>query len=134
MMSNNRVLKMSSDTLIETLSIIFENLFDDRKQRNIVSLFKKGNKQNIKNYHAVSLLLICSKFFKYITYDNTLKIFLDNNSVPPTPSEFKPGGSCLNEFLSHIYDVSISFNNGVEVRDVFLDISIPFDKVRWTYI
>ena len=134
MMSNNRVLKMSSDTLIETLSIIFENLFDDRKQRNIVSLFKKGNKQNIKNYHAVSLFLICSKFFKYITYDNTLKIFLDNNSVPPMPSGFKPGGSCLNEFLSHFYDVSIPFNNGVEVRDVFLDISIAFDKVRWTYI
>ena len=42
---------------------------------NIVPIFKKGGKQNIKNYRLVSLLPICSKIFERIIYDNMLKYF-----------------------------------------------------------
>ena len=43
---------------------------------------------------------------------------------------FKPGDSCINELLSvtrHIYN---SFDNGLEVKSVFLDISKALDKVK----
>ena len=55
-----RMLKMSGEVVIEPLKI-FKNcqkcgIFpDDYKKGNIVSIFKKGDKQNIKNYHPVSL-------------------------------------------------------------------------------
>ena len=55
-----RMLKMSGEVVKEPLKI-FKNcqkcgIFpDDYKKGNIVSIFKKGDKQNIKNYHPVSL-------------------------------------------------------------------------------
>ena len=55
-----------------------------------------------------------------------LKYFLDNNLVSPKQSGFRPGDSCINQLLpiTHIF-----FDNGLEVRGVFLDISKAFDKV-----
>ena len=59
-----------------------------------------------------------------------LKYFLDNNLISPKQSGFRPGGdSCINQLLpiTHIFT---SFDNGLEVRGVFLDISEAYDKVR----
>ena len=44
-------------------------------------------------------------------------------------SGFKPGDSCINQLLSITHDIYQSFDNGFEVRGVFLDISMTFDKV-----
>ena len=58
-----------------------------------------------------------------------LKYFLDNNLISPKQSGFRPGDSCINQLLSITHDISTSFDNGLEVRRVFLDISKAFDKV-----
>ena len=64
-----RILKMSGDAIIEPLFKIFKKCLkcgifpDDWKKGNIVPIFKKGDKQNIKNYRPVTLLPICSKLF-----------------------------------------------------------------------
>ena len=73
------MLKVSGDAIIEPLFKIFKNSLkcgifpDDWKKGNIVPIFKKGDKQNIKNYHPVPLLPIFNKIFKRIIYDNMLK-------------------------------------------------------------
>ena len=101
-----RMLKISSDAIIEPLFKIFKNCLkcgifpDDWKKGNIVPIFKKGDKQNIKNYRPVSLLPICSKIFECIIYDNMLKYFLDNNLITPKQSGFRSGDSCINQLLS----------------------------------
>ena len=130
-----RMLKVSGDAIIESLFKIFKNCLkceifpDDWIKGNIVPIFKKGDKQNIKNYRPVSLLPICSKIFERIIYDNMLKYFLDNNLITPKQSGFRPGDSCINQLLSITHDIFTSFDNGLEVRGVFLDISKAFDKV-----
>ena len=130
-----RMLKMSGDAIIEPLFKIFKNCLkcgifpDDWKKGNIVPIFKKGDKQNIKNYRPVSLLPICSKIFERIIYDNVLKYFLDNNLISPKQSGFRPCDSCINQLLSITHDIFTSFDNEFEVRGVFLDISKAFDKV-----
>ena len=58
-----------------------------------------------------------------------LKYFLDNNLVSPKQSGFRPGDSCINQLLSITHHIFTSFDNGLEVRGVFLDISKAFDKV-----
>ena len=58
-----------------------------------------------------------------------LKYFLDNNLISPKQSGFRPGDSCINQLLSITHDIFTSFDNGLEVRGVFLDISKGFDKV-----
>ena len=58
-----------------------------------------------------------------------LKYFLDNNLISPKQSGFRFGDSSVNQLLSIICDIFTSFDNGSEVRGVFLDISKVFDKV-----
>ena len=59
-----------------------------------------------------------------------LKYFLDNNLISPKQSGFKPGDSCINQLLSITHDIFTSFDIGLGIRGVFLDISEAFDKVR----
>ena len=130
-----RMLKMSGDAIIEPLFKIFKNCLkcgifpDDWKKGNIVPIFKKGDKQNIKIYRPISLLPICSKIFERIIYDNMLKYFLGNNIISPKQSGFRTGDSCISQLLSIIHDIFTSFDNSLEVRGVFLDISKAFDKL-----
>ena len=58
-----------------------------------------------------------------------LKYFLDNNLITPKQSGFRPGDSCINQLQSITHDIFTSFDNGLEKRGVFLDISKAFDKV-----
>ena len=43
---------------------------------------------------------------------------------------FSPGDSCINQLLSITHEIFQSFDEGFEVRSVFLDISKVFEKVR----
>ena len=67
-----RMLKVYGDPIIEPLFKTFKNCLkcgifpDDWKKGNIAPIFKKGDKQNIKNYRPVSLLPICNKIFERI--------------------------------------------------------------------
>ena len=56
------------------------------------------------------------------------KYFIDNNLITPKQSGFRTGDSCINQLLSITHDIFNSFDNGWEVRGVFLDISKAFDK------
>ena len=58
-----------------------------------------------------------------------LVFFLANNPLAPNKSGFKPGNSCINQLLSITHEIYLSFDDGFEVRGVFLDISKVFDKV-----
>ena len=92
------------------------------KTGNIVPIIKKDDK-NIKNNCPVSLLPICSKFF-----DNILKYFLNNNLISLKQFGFRSDDSSVNKLLL-IFHIFTSFDNGLELRGVFLDISKVFSKV-----
>ena len=55
--------------------------------------------------------------------------FLDKSLMSANQSGFKPGDSCINQLLSITHNICKSFDDGYEVRGVFLDISKAFDKV-----
>ena len=44
-------------------------------------------------------------------------------------SGLRPGYSCINQLLSITHEIYQSFDDSLEVRAVFLDISEGFDKV-----
>ena len=52
-----------------------------------------------------------------------------NNLIFSNQSGFKQGDTCINQLLSITYEIYKSFDDGFEVRGVFLDISKAFDKV-----
>ena len=57
------------------------------------------------------------------------KFFSANNFISKNQSGFKPDDSCINQLFSITHEIFTSFDNGVEVRSVFLDISKAFNKV-----
>ena len=87
------------------------------------SICSEGDKQTLKNYRPVSLLTICGKTFERFIYNEMFGFFLDKGLISANQSGFKPGDSCINQLLSITHNIYKSFDDGYEVRDVFLDIS-----------
>ena len=130
-----RMLKLCSNSICKPLEIIFNRCLEtstfpnDWKKGNVVPVFKKGDKQILKNYRPISLLPVCGKIFEKLIFNEMFKFFIENDLISPNQSGFKPGDSCINQLLSIIHDIYKSFDCGYEVRGVFLDISKAFDKV-----
>ena len=55
--------------------------------------------------------------------------FLANKLLAPNQSGFGPGDCCINQLLLITHEIYSSFDDGFDVRSVFLDISKAFDKV-----
>ena len=55
--------------------------------------------------------------------------FSANKLISKNQSAFQPGDSCISQMLSIGHGIFTSFDNGLEVRSVFLDISKAFDEV-----
>ena len=88
-------------------------------------MYKKGDHQCVKNYRLVSLLPVFSKMFERLIF----KHFWDNNLFSPIQSGFKESDSCINQLITIIHEIFKGFDDGLEIRGVFLDISKAFDKV-----
>ena len=96
---------------------------------NVVPVHKKSDKQILRNYLPVSLLPICGKVFEHLIYNSLFEYFMENDLISPNQSGFKPGDSSTNQLVSITHEIYQSFDDGFEVRSVFLDISKAFDKV-----
>jgi hypothetical protein len=98
---------------------------------NVTPIFKKKDKQLIKNYRPVSLLPLLSKIFEKILFKKIYQHLNDNGLITHNQSGFRPGDGCVNQLLYLVSEIYESFEcqNSLEVRAVFLDISKAFDKV-----
>ena len=125
------MLKAFGTSVYKPLEIIFNQCPEtgvfpsEWKKGNI----KKGDKQILKNYRLVSLLPICGKILERIMFNEMFESFIENKLISASQSGFKPGDSCINQLLSITHEIYSSFDEGLEVRSVFLDISKALDKV-----
>ena len=55
--------------------------------------------------------------------------FTENNFKTPNQSGFRPGNSCVNQLLALTHKIYKLFDEGFEVRQVFLDVSKASNKV-----
>ena len=56
-------------------------------------------------------------------------LLTDNDLISQYQSDFKPGDSCTNQLLPITHHIYKSFDDGLEIRVVFLRISNAFVKV-----
>ena len=130
-----RMIKICGKSICKPLQIIFSQCIDtgsfplEWKKANVVPVHKKGDKQCLKNYRPVSLLPVCGKIFERLIFNEMFGFLIENNLISSNQSGFKPGDSCINQLLSITHEIYKSFDDGFEVRGVFLDISKAFDKV-----
>ena len=52
-----------------------------------------------------------------------------NKLITKNQSGFQPGDSCTNQLLSLVHDIHKAFDDSLEVRSIYLDMSKAFDKV-----
>ena len=113
-----RMIKICGKSICKPLHLIFSQCIDtgsfplEWKKSNVVPLHKKGDKQCFKNYRPVSFLPIFGKILERLNQ-----------------SGFKLRDSCINQLLSIIQEIYISFGDRFEMRGVFLDILKAFDNV-----
>ena len=69
------------------------------------------------------------KYQFYKRFIRTAQVFSKNDLLASTQSGFRPGDSCINQLLSINHEIYQSFDNDLQVRGVFLDISKAFDKI-----
>ena len=130
-----RMLQICGNSICKPLELIFKQSMEsgsfpsEWKKGNVVPIHKKDDKQCLSNYRPVSLLPICGKIFERLIFNEMFKFFIENELVSPNQSGFKPGDSCTNQLLAITHEIYKSFDEGFEVRGVFLDISKAFDKV-----
>ena len=130
-----RMLKICGSSVCRPLQIIYKSCLDrgkflqEWKKANVVPVHKKNDKQLVKNYRPISLLLICAKIFERILYNSLLDFLNQNDLISPAQSGLKPGDSCINQLLSITHEIYQSMDEGYEIRGVFLDISKAFGKV-----
>ena len=99
------------------------------EKRKYCSHSLKARKTKYKNYRPVSLLLISGEIFERLIFTKMFIYFSANKLISKNQSGFQPGHSCINQLLSITNEISTSFDNGLEVRGAFLDISKTFDEV-----
>ena len=101
-----RMLKLFSTSICKPLEIIFNQCVETGtfpnvwKKGNVVPVFKKDDKQILKNYRLISLLPVCGKIFEKLIFNKMFKFFIENDLISPNQSGFKPGDSCINQLLS----------------------------------
>ena len=134
-MKSTRKKKLFDASICKSLELIFRSCLENGKfptewkKANVVPPHKKEDKQNLENYRPISLLHVAGKIFERILYNNMYELFTENNLISRNQSGFKPGDSCINQLLSITHVIYKSFDNGLGVRSIFLDISEASDKI-----
>lgn len=125
------MVKLCGHHLYVPLKIILDNILetgifpDQWKEANVTVHKKNKHKQIISNYRPISLLPIFKKLYNHLN---------SNNLITKNQSGFRPGDSCTNQLLSMVHEIHAAFNDNLEVRSVYLDMSKAFDKVCFLYI
>ena len=134
---SGQMLLLCDKSVVLPLEIIFKNILQSSiypemwKLANVTPIFKKEDKQLVKNYRPISLLPICGKIMEKLIFNSLYLYLSSNNLITSNQSGFRPGDSCSNQLLFLINEIHKAFENpkSLELRAVFLDISKAFDKV-----
>ena len=136
-----RMFKICGHTICKHLELISKQALATRvfpsewKKDNIAPCYKKGDKQNLKNYRPISLLPICVKMFERLILNEMFSFFLAVNLLVPNQSGVKPGDSSINQYLSITYDVYSSFVHIFVILLIFIQImDLKLEVFSWIYL
>ena len=127
---SGRMLILCDESVILPLQIIFRNILSTSiyphtwKLVNVTPIFKKSDKQLIKNYRPISLLPIFGKFLEKLIFNKLYSYLQLNDLITKNQSGFRPGDSTTNQLLYLVDEIHQVFDSteSLDVRDVFLDV------------
>ena len=80
-------------------------------------------------YRPISLLPLCGKIFEKIIYDSLYTYINENKFISDDQSGYRRGDSTIKQLITITNEIHKTFDQGNELRAVFLDISKAFDRV-----
>ena len=111
------------------LSISLARFPDDSKQVKLKPLFKKGNKDEPKNYRPISLLPQISKVIEKIVHEQILEYLDENKILYRYQSGFRPYHS-TDTCLSYLSDKIVQgFENSMFTGMILIDLQKAFDTI-----
>lgn len=110
-------------------SINFTEIPEDWKLANVVPIFKKGSKKDVKNYRPISLTSLVCKILETLI-KGKIQVFVDQfGLVNDSQHGFRKGRSCLTNLLEFLNYLTDQVDKGNDVDVIYLDFSKAFDKV-----
>jgi len=124
-----RVLRELAENLAKPLSIIYQQSWligevpDDWRISFVTSIYKKGWKEDPRNYRPVSLILVPEKITEQFILSAATGHMKDNQGIRPSQHEFMKGRSCLTNLISFYDQVTHLVDEGKVVGVHYLDFS-----------
>ena len=132
---HGKILKELSDQLNYPLSKIFNQSLNEGKiptewkLANVKPLFKKGSKNQVKNYRPVSLTSICGKTMERIIRDEIINHLEENFLISDKQHGFRSRRSCATQLIEIMEIWTNLLDKGIAVDCIYLDFAKAFDKV-----
>ena len=89
---------------------------------------KRAVECNVINIDLFHYLAILSKVMERVVHMQLYKYLFTNNLIYGRQSAYSPGDSTAYQLVSLVHFINNFFDNGQEIRNVFLDFSKAFDK------
>ena len=131
----NLILKRCSESLAEPITILINKSLHDGvfpcewKHAHVTPVFKKGDRQIIKNYRPISLLSSTSKIVERIVYNKLYEHCMSNNLLSQKNSGFKKKDGAVNRLIYLVDKIYKGFDDDKEIAMIFLDIGSAFNRV-----
>ncbi|GAB0203076.1 mitochondrial enolase superfamily member 1 [Grus japonensis] len=131
-----QVLRDLADVIAKPLSIIFERSWrsgespENWRKAIVTPVFKKGRKEDPRNFRPVSLTSIPGKVMEQLILGIISKHVEEKNVIGSDQHGFTKGKSCLTNLIA-FYDW---VDEGRAVNVVYLDVSKAFDTVSYNIL
>ena len=114
---NGNIIVDVYDSIKAILFKIFKTSFEEvifpekLKIAKVITVFKKGDKENDENYRPISLLPVFSKVLERIMYNRLYECFMNNNLLHENQFGFQINNSTEHTILQFTRDIAQNFDN-----------------------
>ena len=92
-------------------------------------MFKKGQKEQVKNHRPISLTSLIVKILEKLIYNYIFDFLESNNLLSDSQFGFRPGYSCTSQLINLFHECANALDEHHSTDVTFLDFEKAFDSV-----
>lgn len=129
-----RIVKQCTHVIKKPLTHIYNTSFmtcvfpDKWKSAKVKPLYKKEEKQNIKNYRPISILSVFSKILKKLMFNRITAFLDDTKSLTGAQNGFRKGKCIETVIQSFIEHTQETLDKRTQATGIFIDLSKAYDN------